>query len=165
MTNLALERSLAALGVGFVRAKVGDRYVLELMHDRGWDLGGENSGHIICLDRHTTGDGIISALQVLAAMREERKGLAALAGGLALYPQKLINVRVARGFDWQRDAGIVRARDDAERRLGKRGRLLLRASGTEPVLRVMVEGEDEAEVAAVATELAATVERAAAAAA
>ena len=165
MTNLALERALAALGVGFVRAKVGDRYVLELMHERGWDLGGENSGHIICLDRHTTGDGIISALQVLAAMREERKGLAALAGGLTLYPQKLINVRVARGFDWQRDAGIARARDDAERRLGEHGRLLLRASGTEPVLRVMVEGEDEAEVAAVATELAATVERAAAAAA
>jgi len=165
MTNLALERALDALGVGFVRAKVGDRYVLELMHERGWDLGGENSGHIICLDRHTTGDGIISALQVLAAIREERKGLATLAGGLALYPQKLINVRVARGFDWQRDAGIARARDDAERRLGQRGRLLLRASGTEPVLRVMVEGEDEAEVAAVATELAATVERAAAAAA
>jgi phosphoglucosamine mutase len=165
MTNLALERALGALGIGFARARVGDRYVLELMQERGWDLGGENSGHIICLDRHTTGDGIVSALQVLAAIREEGKGLADLAGKLRLFPQKLINVRVARGFDWQRDAGIERARAAAERRLGDRGRLLLRASGTEPVLRVMVEGEDEAEVVAIAAELAASVEHAAAAAA
>jgi len=165
MTNLALERALGAVGIGFVRAKVGDRYVLELMHERAWDLGGENSGHIICLDRHTTGDGIVSALQVLAAIREEGKGLADLAGKLQLFPQKLINVRVTRGFDWQRDAAIARARADAERRLGERGRLLLRASGTEPLLRVMVEGEDEAEVVAIAAELAASVERAAAAAA
>ncbi len=162
MTNLALERALQALGVGFARAKVGDRYVLELMQERGWDLGGENSGHIICLDKHTTGDAIVSALQVLEAVRRDGRGLADLAGGLHLYPQKLINVRVAREFDWQGDAAIARARTAAETRLGQRGRLLLRASGTEPVLRVMVEGEDEAEVAAVAAELAARVEQAAA---
>ncbi len=162
MTNLALERALGELGVGFARAKVGDRYVLELLHEKGWDLGGENSGHIICLDKHTTGDAIVSALQVLAAVREEGRDLAAVAGTLRLYPQRLINVRVARSFDWERDAAIGRARAEAAQRLGPRGRLLLRASGTEPVLRVMVEGEDEAEVTAVATELAARVEQAAA---
>jgi phosphoglucosamine mutase len=165
MTNLALERALGALGIGFARAKVGDRYVLELMHQKSWDLGGENSGHIICLERHTTGDGIVSALQVLAAMREQGRGLAELAGALRLFPQKLVNVRIARGFDWQASAAIEHARAAAERRIGDRGRLLLRASGTEPVLRVMVEGEDEVEVAAIATELAASVEQAAAAAA
>jgi phosphoglucosamine mutase len=163
MTNLALERALGRLGVGFDRAKVGDRYVLELMQARGWDLGGENSGHIICLDKHTTGDAIVSALQVLEAVRRGGRSLADLAGGLRLYPQKLINVRVAREFDWQADGAIGRARAAAEQQLGTRGRLLLRASGTEPVLRVMVEGEDEAEVSAVAAELAASVERAAAA--
>jgi phosphoglucosamine mutase len=131
------------------------------MQERGWDLGGENSGHIICLDKHTTGDAIVSALQVLEAVRRDGRGLAELAGRLRLYPQKLINVRVAREFDWQGDAAIGRARAEAEGRLGERGRLLLRASGTEPVLRVMVEGEDETEVAAVAAELAARVERAA----
>jgi len=165
MTNLALERALGDLGVGFARAKVGDRYVLELMQEKGWDLGGENSGHIICLDKHTTGDGIVSALQVLAAVREEGRGLADLAGRLRLYPQKLINVRVARAFDWQRDPAIAQARAEAEQRLGKRGRLLLRASGTEPVLRVMVEGEDEAQVQRIAAEVAREIERAAAQAA
>jgi phosphoglucosamine mutase len=165
MTNLALERALGRLGVGFARAKVGDRYVLELMQERGWDLGGENSGHIICLDKHTTGDAIVSALQVLAAMREEGADLRAVAGDLRLYPQRLINVRVARGFDWERNAAIAQARAAAEQRLGAGGRLLLRASGTEPVLRVMVEGEDGALVDGVAAELAGAVERAAAAAA
>jgi phosphoglucosamine mutase len=161
MTNLAFERALGVLGVGFARAKVGDRYVLELMQERGWDLGGENSGHIICLDKHTTGDAIVSALQVLEAVRRDGRGLAELAGGLRLYPQKLINVHVARGFDWQGDPAITRARSEAESRLGPRGRLLLRASGTEPVIRVMVEGEDEAEVGTVAAQVAAEVERAA----
>jgi phosphoglucosamine mutase len=163
MSNLALERALATLGISFVRAKVGDRYVLEMMHERGWVLGGENSGHIICLDKHTTGDGIVSALQVLGAMREQGRGLDEVAGGLALYPQKLINVRIARGFDWQSSPAIARACAEAETRLGERGRLLLRASGTEPVVRVMIEGEDAAEVAAIATQVAATVETAAAA--
>jgi phosphoglucosamine mutase len=164
MTNLALERALGGLGVGFARAKVGDRYVLELMQERGWDLGGENSGHLICLDKHTTGDGIVSALQVLAAMREERADLAAVAGGLRLYPQRLINVRVARGFDWEGEPAIAQARAAAGKRLGDKGRLLLRASGTEPVLRVMVEGETAELVETVATELAQAVEQAAAAA-
>jgi phosphoglucosamine mutase len=163
MTNLALERALGELGVGFARAKVGDRYVLELLQEKGWDLGGENSGHIICLDKHTTGDAIVSALQVLAAVREEGRDLAAVAGALSLYPQRLINVPVTRGFDWERNAAIARARTAAEQRLGKAGRLLLRASGTEPVLRVMVEGEDGGLVEGVAAELAGVVERAAAA--
>jgi len=163
MTNLALERALGGLGVGFARAKVGDRYVLELLHEKGWDLGGENSGHIICLDKHTTGDAIVSGLQVLAAVREEGRDLAAVAGALSLYPQRLINVPVTRGFDWERNAAIAQARTAAEQRLGKAGRLLLRASGTEPVLRVMVEGEDGGLVEGVA-ELAGVVERAAAAA-
>ncbi|MCC6609403.1 MAG: phosphoglucosamine mutase [Burkholderiales bacterium] len=161
MSNLALERALATLGVEFVRAKVGDRYVLELLHERGWSIGGENSGHIICLDKHTTGDGIVSALQVLTAMREQRRGLDEVAGALALYPQKLINVRVAREFDWRSSPAIARACADAETRLGERGRLLLRPSGTEPVLRVMVEGEDAAEVHAIAAEVARSVEQAA----
>ena len=164
MTNLALERALGGLGVGFARAKVGDRYVLELLHEKGWDLGGENSGHIICLDKHTTGDAIVSGLQVLAAVREEGRDLAAVAGALSLYPQRLINVPVTRGFDWERNAAIAQARTAAEQRLGKAGRLLLRASGTEPVLRVMVEGEDGGLVEGVAAELAGVVERAAAAA-
>jgi phosphoglucosamine mutase len=162
MTNLALERALGGLGVGFARAKVGDRYVLELLQEKGWDLGGENSGHIICLDRHTTGDGIVSALQVLAAMREVGRPLGEVAGALELYPQKLVNVRVARGFDWERDRSIREAREAAELRLGARGRLLLRPSGTEPVLRVMVEGEDRALVETLAADLAGVVERAAA---
>jgi phosphoglucosamine mutase len=164
MTNLALERALNALGTGFARAKVGDRYVLELMHDKGWDLGGENSGHIICLDKHTTGDAIVAALQVLAALRETGRDLSDLAGSLRLYPQRLVNVRIERGFDWERHPVVARARAAAESRLGERGRLLLRPSGTEPVLRVMVEGENEGEVNEIASELAAHVEEAAAAA-
>jgi len=164
MTNLALERALDALGTGFTRAKVGDRYVLELMHDKGWDLGGENSGHIICLDKHTTGDAIVAALQVLAAVREADRDLSDLAGSLRLYPQRLVNVRIERGFDWERHPAVMHARAAAESRLGERGRLLLRPSGTEPVLRVMVEGENEGEVAEIAAELAAHVEEAAAAA-
>jgi phosphoglucosamine mutase len=162
MTNIALERAIADIGVGFARAKVGDRYVLELLQEKGWELGGENSGHIICLDKHTTGDGIVSALQVLAAMREEGADLAAAAGRLRLFPQKLLNVKVARGFDWQGNPAITRACEGARARLGASGRLLLRPSGTEPVLRVMVEGENEAEVAAIAAELAARVEQEAA---
>jgi phosphoglucosamine mutase len=160
MTNLALERALGRLGVGFARAKVGDRYVLELMQEQGWDLGGENSGHIICLDKHTTGDGIVSALQVLAAMREAGRPFGEVAGELDLFPQKLVNVHVARGFDWQGNPAIAAACDKVRARLGRGGRLLVRPSGTEPVLRVMVEGEDEALVSALASDLAAAVEQA-----
>jgi phosphoglucosamine mutase len=154
MTNLAVEQALGALGVAFERAKVGDRYVLELLQARGWDLGGENSGHIICLDRHTTGDGIISALQVLAAMRRAGKDLAVLAGDLKLYPQVLINVRLADSARWLADPRVSEACARADKTLDGRGRVLLRASGTEPLLRVMVEGEDEAQVRTLAEDLA-----------
>jgi phosphoglucosamine mutase len=163
MSNLALERALQAKGIGFARARVGDRYVLELLHQRGWLYGGESSGHLLCLDKHTTGDAIVSALQVLTAMREQEQPLDALARGLTLYPQALVNVRVRRDFDWKASPVVAAACADAEARLGARGRILLRPSGTEPVLRVMVEGEDEHEVRAIAAELSRLVEGAAAA--
>jgi len=162
MSNLALERAMARLGIPFARANVGDRYVLELMREKGWLLGGENSGHLICLDRHTTGDGIISALQVLAAMRESGKSLAELTADLALLPQVLVNVEVPRGFDWERSDAIRKARSEAERRLDGKGRVLLRPSGTEPVLRVMVEGEPREAVESAANSIAEVVRKAAA---
>jgi len=161
MTNLALEHALAKMGVSFGRAKVGDRYVLEMLQEKSWQLGGENSGHIICLDKHTTGDGIVSALQVLAAVRRGGASLGTLCGELSLYPQRLINVRVARGFEWQKAPAIVKAKSDAERALGTHGRVLLRPSGTEPVLRVMVEGKDQAEVQRLAKLIADSVREAA----
>ena len=154
MSNLALEQMLNALGIGFMRAKVGDRYVLELLNKKHWELGGENSGHIICLDKHTTGDGIVSALQVLSAVCELGKSLDELAGDLKLFPQKLINVSLPRGFDWEKNASITKSRQAVERRLGSKGRVLLRPSGTEPLLRVMVEGENEARVSDAAAEIA-----------
>ena len=141
MTNFAFEKAMARLGIGFARAKVGDRYVLELLREKGWLLGGENSGHLICLDKHTTGDGIVSALQVLQAMRESGRPLAELTAELVMYPQVLLNVKVPRGFDWKAHASIKQASKDAEQALNGKGRVLLRPSGTEPVLRVMVEGE------------------------
>ena len=162
MTNLALEQAFAKLGVPFARARVGDRYVLELMREKGWQLGGENSGHIICLDRHTTGDGIVSALQVLAAMRESQKTLGELTADLVMFPQVLVNVQVPRGFDWRKDGAIARAKDEAEKSLDGKGRVLLRPSGTEPLLRVMVEGEARQVVEAAAKTIADVVRRAAA---
>jgi len=146
MSNLGFEHAIGRLGVPFARAKVGDRYVLELMHQQGWRIGGENSGHIICLDWHSTGDGIISALQVLAALRRRERTLAEACADLTFYPQRLINVRMPRSFDWQADHGIAEACREVERVLADRGRVLLRPSGTEPLLRVMVEGQDGAEV-------------------
>jgi phosphoglucosamine mutase len=143
MTNIAVEHALTRLGISLVRAKVGDRYVLEELSARGWQLGGESSGHLLALDRHTTGDGIVSALQILQAVR--RKGsntLAALLEGVALFPQTMINVRLPEGSDWTRNAGLADARASAELELGNNGRVLIRASGTEPVLRVMVEAHD-----------------------
>ncbi|MDD5296789.1 MAG: phosphoglucosamine mutase [Rhodocyclaceae bacterium] len=160
MSNLGFEHALARHGVPLLRAKVGDRYVMELMLERGWKLGGENSGHIICLDRHSTGDGIISALQVLAALRRLDASLEEACADLTLYPQKLINVRMAAGFDWQSDPDIAAARLAAETELGEVGRVLLRASGTEPLLRVMVEGRDGEQVMRLARAIADAVEKA-----
>jgi phosphoglucosamine mutase len=162
MTNLGLEHALTRLGVSIVRAKVGDRYVLEKLIERGWKLGGENSGHIICLDRHTTGDGIVSALQVLAALRLQQSTLEAACADLTLYPQTLVNVRLPNGFDWQKRPEIESARIAAERELGESGRVLLRASGTEPLLRVMVEGREAQQVASLAKGIAEIVQRTAA---
>jgi phosphoglucosamine mutase len=160
MTNLALEQALGRLGIPFTRAKVGDRYVLELLRERNWLYGGENSGHIICLDRHTTGDGIVSALQVLAAMRGEGRALAELTADLVMYPQVLVNVAVPNGFDWRAHDAIAQALAQGERALDGRGRVLLRPSGTEPVLRVMVEGEPRAAIEAAARTIAEAVRHA-----
>lgn len=162
MTNLAVERALESLGIAFARAKVGDRYVLELMQEKGWQLGGENSGHILCLDKHTTGDGIISALQVLHALRESGALLKEATRGLTLYPQILINVRVSRNFDYRGSAPVQAALGEARSSLAERGRVLLRNSGTEPVLRVMVEGESREKVQHWAKAIAGAVEQAAA---
>jgi phosphoglucosamine mutase len=141
MTNMALEQALKARGVPFKRANVGDRYVMEMLAAEGWLYGGENSGHILALDRHTTGDGLVSALQVLVALKRSGGNMAELLGGLTLFPQCMINVPVKAGFNWQDHAGVVAAVEASETRLGGRGRVLLRPSGTEPVLRVMVEAE------------------------
>jgi phosphoglucosamine mutase len=144
MTNMAIEQALAGKGVPLVRAKVGDRYVLEELSSRGWHLGGESSGHLLALDCHTTGDGIISALQILQAVRRSGSTLASLLEGVSLYPQTMINVRLREGDDWKSNARLTDARETAERELGGAGRVLIRASGTEPVLRVMVEARDGA---------------------
>ena len=154
MTNMAVELALRQLGVELVRAKVGDRYVLEELIARGWQLGGENSGHLLVLDRHTTGDGIVSALQVLQAVRRSGKSLASMLEGVRLFPQVLINVRLATRSDWKDNAALVRQKADVERELGDHGRVLIRASGTEPVLRVMVEARDRAQAQAFAERLA-----------
>ncbi|MCM2327650.1 MAG: phosphoglucosamine mutase [Lysobacter sp.] len=148
MTNFALERRLAELGIPFARAKVGDRYVLELLHDRGWECGGENSGHILCLDCHSTGDAIISALQVLEALVAAGQTLGDYTRDLTLLPQVLVNVRLERGRDAMTDPRVNEAVESVEAQLAGRGRVLLRPSGTEPVIRVMVEGEDAATVRA-----------------
>ena len=145
MTNLAVEVALGKLGVPFVRAAVGDRYVLEQLRERGWQLGAEGSGHILSLDRHSTGDGIVSALLVLAALKRSGKTLAELLEGVALFPQTLINVRMKAGADWKGESSIQAAIAAAERELGESGRVLIRASGTEPVLRVMVEAREAAD--------------------
>ncbi|MGA8148948.1 MAG: phosphoglucosamine mutase [Gallionellaceae bacterium] len=146
MTNLAFEHAMQRLGIPFARARVGDRYVMELLQQNGWQLGGENSGHIICLDRHTTGDGIVSALQVLHALRSNQQTLAQALEGLALYPQVLVNVRISNGGACLQHPDVLAAVSSAETALGDKGRVLLRPSGTEPLLRVMVEGKDGVEV-------------------
>ena len=144
MTNMAVEVALRQLGVDFARAKVGDRYVLEMLQGRGWQVGGEGSGHMLFLDKHTTGDGIISALQVLSALRRSGTTLEQSTAEVRLWPQTLLNVRVRPGFDWQSNADLLAAKQRAEAELGDTGRVLIRPSGTEPLLRVMVEARDAA---------------------
>lgn len=141
MTNLAIEDQFKKLNIPFLRANVGDRYVLELLQEKGWHLGGENSGHIICMDKHTTGDGIISALQVLYALRDTHKTLAEFMRGVSLYPQRLINVRIPKIFNFNTNKAIKTIQQEAEADLSGNGRILIRASGTEPLIRVMVEGK------------------------
>ena len=153
MTNFAFERRMAALGIPFARARVGDRYVLEMLVERGWECGGENSGHLLCLDCHSTGDGIISALQVLAALAAARSSLAQLTGDLELLPQVLVNVKLTGTPNLQAPA-VREAIARAEADLAGRGRVLLRPSGTEPVVRVMVEGEDRDHVRGLAESIA-----------
>jgi phosphoglucosamine mutase len=160
MTNMAVEVALQEAGVKFVRAAVGDRYVLEQLREHGWQLGAEGSGHILSLDRHSTGDGIVSALLVLAAMKRSDKTLAELLHGVTLFPQKLINVRMKPGADWKGSDVIRRAIGKAEEALNGRGRVLIRASGTEPVLRVMVEAENVGDALHHAETIAAAVKQA-----
>jgi phosphoglucosamine mutase len=154
MTNMALEVAFKELGIGFARAKVGDRYVLEVMQERGWLFGGEGSGHLLALDKHTTGDGIVSALQVLSALKRGGKSLAECCAELTLYPQTLINLKVTPGFDWTQNLAMVAEKDAVERELGDAGRVLIRASGTEPLIRVMVEAKNADMAASMARRIA-----------
>ena len=156
MTNMAVEVALKRCGVEFVRAKVGDRYVLEVLAEKGWLLGGEGSGHLLALDKHTTGDGLVSALQVLQACVASGKTLAELLVGVELFPQTLINVRLQPGFDWKSHAPLQAATREAEAALGDTGRVLIRASGTEPLVRVMVEARDAALAQSTAERIAST---------
>jgi phosphoglucosamine mutase len=155
MTNMAVEMALKARGVEFVRAKVGDRYVLEELEKRGWLLGGEGSGHLLVLDKHTTGDGLISALQVLKAGARSGRSLSQLLEGVKLFPQTLVNVRLSAGQDWRQNRVLAEETQRIEGELGGQGRILIRASGTEPVLRVMVEARDPAQAKQSAERLAA----------
>ena len=142
MSNMGIEAALARQNIALVRAKVGDRHVLEALQQRDWQIGGESSGHILVLDKHSTGDGIISALQVLQAVVRSGKNMAEMLAGAELYPQTMINVRLQAGTDWQNLPGLQTVIAAAEQALGQSGRVLIRASGTEPVLRVMVEARD-----------------------
>jgi phosphoglucosamine mutase len=154
MTNLALEHALNEMGVGLARAKVGDRYVLEELARQRWLLGGEGSGHLLALDRHTTGDGLVSALQVLQACVRSERTLAELLADVPLFPQVLLNVRLAPSQDWKANPVLAQAIRDVEAELGDHGRVLVRASGTEPLLRVMVEARDGAQASRCAQRLA-----------
>lgn len=158
MSNLGLELALRKLGFEFIRAKVGDRYVLEELHRTGWQLGGETSGHIICLNSTTTGDGIISALQILAIIHQTNTGLHDLKAGMQKFPQVMLNVRIHSQFDVMGQAHIQQAIVSAQGTLGQQGRVLIRPSGTEPVIRIMVEGQNLGQVETIARELARVVE-------
>ena len=160
MTNLGMEHALKQLGLDLLRAKVGDRYVMELLLENQGILGGENSGHIICLDKTTTGDGIIAALQILAEMQHTGKSLHELKSGMAKYPQVLLNIKTQIKLDLDNNQAIQKAVTDIEKKLGDSGRVLLRASGTEPLIRVMVEGSDGIKVNEYASQLAEQVEKA-----
>jgi phosphoglucosamine mutase len=142
MTNLAVENAIKSLGIGFERANGGDRYVLELLKQKGWIIGGEGSGHLLCLDQHSTGDGTIAALQILAAMKQNKKSLAQLLEGVIVFPQVLINIRIKPGYDWKADQSLAKQIANVEDELKGIGRVLIRASGTEPLVRVMVETQN-----------------------
>ncbi len=142
MTNLAVENAIKDLGIGFERANVGDRYVLELLKQNGWIIGGEGSGHLLCLDQHSTGDGTIAALQVLAAMSQNKKSLAQLLDSVKVFPQVLLNIKFKPGYDWKSDEKLINQISKVEAELQNIGRVLIRASGTEPLLRVMVETQN-----------------------
>jgi phosphoglucosamine mutase len=159
MTNLGLEHAFQKHEIPFSRAGVGDRYVMEQLLQKNWHLGGESSGHLICLQQTTTGDGIVAALQVLAAVVEQGKSLKELASGMKKYPMLLINVRVTEKPDLDNHAEIQAAVAKAEAELADSGRVLLRTSGTEPLIRVMVEGQDKSVVESVANKLADTVKK------
>jgi phosphoglucosamine mutase len=161
MSNLGFEQALAKGGLPLLRARVGDRYVLEKMVENGWLLGGENSGHVICLDRHTTGDAIVAALAVLRALIEQRTSLADATAPVKLFPQRLINVPIRRDWDWRASDEVRRAEAAAVEALADAGRVLLRPSGTEPVLRVMVEARESALADTHAQAIAETIARAA----
>ncbi len=156
MTNMAVELAFKKRGVQFVRAKVGDRYVLEELHKHKWLLGGEGSGHLLALDKHTTGDGLVSALQVLQTCVRSSQGMAQLLAGVTLFPQTLINVRLQPGQDWKANTRLAEETKAVEAELGDTGRVLIRASGTEPLVRVMVEARDAAQAQACAERLAQT---------
>ncbi len=157
MTNLAIEQAFSRLGIPFARANVGDRYVSALLEQNNWYLGGENSGHIICHDKHSTGDGIISALQVLYALRDTGLTLAESMHGIHFFPQRLLNVPIQKKFDFEHNEAVLSMKRQAEQALGNDGRILLRASGTEPLIRVMVEGRTQEQIERWANELAETI--------
>ena len=159
MSNLGLEVALKKQGVEFKRAAVGDRYVLGMLREHGGEVGGESSGHILLLDKTTTGDALMAALQVLAVMRETGQSLAELAAGMPKFPQTMINVRVAKRFDPKAVPEVRDAVDQVSARLGEDGRVVLRPSGTEPVIRVMVEAREETDTVRCAEEIAAVVRR------
>jgi phosphoglucosamine mutase len=156
MTNMAVELALKSRGVDFVRAKVGDRYVLEELAARGWQLGGEGSGHLLALDKHTTGDGIVSSLLVLQSVCRTGRSIAEQLEGVSLFPQTLINVRLQPGQDWKTNTALAETQAAVTAELGDRGRVLIRASGTEPLVRVMVEAADADVARSQAERLAAT---------
>ncbi len=161
MSNLGLEQGLEKNGIPFRRAQVGDRYVLTMLQQEGWELGGETSGHLICLDKSTTGDGIIAALEVLAIIRQSGRSLAELKSGMVVYPQTMINVRMNRRFDVKSSKQVMSVLSEVEAELAADGRVVLRASGTEPVVRVMIEGRDPKLIERLGQHLAETVRRAA----